>query len=247
MPESSLPLLSPDWPAPARVVAATTLRQGGSSLPPYDSFNQGLHVGDEPAAVADNRARLQAACPGLSALQWLDQVHGTAVVRAGEQLLPAADGCYSREPGQGCAVMTADCLPVLFCNRDGSEVAAAHAGWRGLQAGVLESTVAAMASAPHTLLAWLGPAIGPAQFEVGAEVREAFVASDSRAETAFVAVRPGHYLADLYRLARQRLQACGVDQVYGGGFCTFDDRQRFYSYRRDGVTGRMASLIYIAE
>jgi YfiH family protein len=240
-------LITPDWPAPATVSALATTRLGGLSSTPWNTFNLGNHVGDEAATVAGNRERLQTCLATGTRVQWLAQVHGATVVPAqcaGET--PEADGSWTRYPGIACAVLTADCLPVLFCDRGATAVAAAHAGWRGLAAGVLEATVHALPVAPDRLLAWLGPAIGPGAFEVGAEVREAFLAGGAGPETslAFVpAARKGHFYADIYRLARLRLQAAGVTAIFGGGFCTFSDSQRFYSYRRDGVTGRMASLI----
>ena len=237
----------PDWPAPRGVRALVTTRAGGVSDGPYAGCNLGDHVGDDPAAVAANRAQLTAALDGAGPVLWLDQVHGTGVVGADDWAPGAvADASWSGRPGPACAVLTADCLPVLFCARDGSRVAAAHAGWRGLAAGVLEATVAALDADPGALLAWLGPAIGPAAYEVDATVREAFVAGDAATATAFVATRPGHWLADLYALARRRLALAGVDAVYGGGLCTASDPARFYSYRRDGVTGRMASLVWLS-
>lgn len=214
--------------------------------------------------VQANRAALQRQCPGLEQIQWLNQVHGTAVVESGTGGVLEADACYTREPGLACAIMTADCLPLLFCDRSGQHVAAAHAGWRGLLAGVIENTVAHISGqgAGHNseqlvsdsigseLLVWMGPAISQHHFEVGAEVRRAFVAAASSSEqpateSAFRAGdRPGHYFADLYQLARIRLAALGITQVYGGDFCSYAEKERFFSYRRDGETGRMATLIY---
>lgn len=236
----------PEWPAPVRVRALQTLRSGGVSPAPYDSLNLGDHVGDQPENIAANRSRLRSCLPAEP--RWLQQVHGATVVDGAGLVKPvAADGIYSRQQGVVCGVMTADCLPVLFCDAAGSVVAAAHAGWRGLVAGVLENTVAAMGVPAANLMAWMGPAIGPDAFEVGDEVRAAFIAADSAAAGAFVPGRPGKWQADIYSLARLRLKACGVDQVFGGGFCTVSDRKRFFSYRRDGVTGRMASLIWLAH
>lgn len=248
-------LIHPDWPVPAHVAAVCTTRVGGVSVAPFDSLNLGDHVGDDPVAVATNRAALVAACSGLHAISWLQQVHGIEVVAADAAHTVAADAQFSRTQGLGCAVMTADCLPVLFCDRQGTQVAAAHAGWRGLCAGVLEQTVATFPD-PANVLAWLGPAIGPAAFEVGAEVRDQFLAQPwstgesvvERAATAdcfHPASKAGLYLADIYSLARLRLMAAGVTSVYGGELCTVADPSRFYSYRRDGVTGRIASLIYL--
>ena len=247
------PFIEPEWPAPDNVYALSTTRRGGCSEVPFESFNVGDHVGDDARAVAKNRTMLCGALPAGAQVHWLSQVHGTDVVEAGQGgLLPAADAQWSRTSGAVCTVMTADCLPVLLCSLDGDVVASAHAGWRGLMAGVLENTVAAMAARPERLLAWLGPAIGPAAFEVGAEVRDAFLSSAEPATHAVVrdcfapaVERPGHYLADLYALARVRLAQSGVTRIFGGGFCTLSDGDRFFSYRRDGQTGRMASLILL--
>ena len=246
--------IEPDWPAPANVLALSTTRQGGRSVAPYASFNLAHHVEDEALAVEANRAILAAALPGDATIQWLNQVHGTEVVEAGpdDGPCPEADAVWSCQPRMACAVMTADCLPVLFCTASGDRVAAAHAGWRGLLGGVLEATAAALAVSPDGLLAWLGPAIGPQAFEVGAEVREAYLAAASATESAGIAAcfvpnpaNPRHYFADIYALARIRLRAIGLTRVYGGGWCTCSDQQRFFSYRRDGCTGRMASLILL--
>ncbi len=235
----------PDWPAPAAVRALQTLRTGGVSAAPWASFNLGTHVGDAPGHVAANRARLGSLLPAPPL--WLNQVHGTAVADADAAAgLPDADAAVSRLPGRVCAVMTADCLPVLLCDCDGTVVGAVHAGWRGLCAGVIEATVAAMRVPPERLLAWLGPAIGPATFEVGDEVRAAFVAHDAQAAAAFRAAAPGKWLADIFLLARQRLARAGVGAVHGGGQCTVADEVRFFSYRREGTTGRMATLIWLA-
>lgn len=247
------PVIEPDWPAPANVLALCTTRQGGRSAAPYDSFNLALHVGDSQTAVLANRAMLVDTLPAGAEIAWLEQVHGTAVVEARPgAALPVADAQWSRRRGVACAVMTADCLPVLLCSTAGEVVAAAHAGWRGLLGGVLEATVASMDAPAETVLAWLGPAIGPAAFEVGQEVRAAFLAvaatgDAQRVEACFTpsVARPGHWFADLYALARTRLAALGVTRVYGGEYCTHRDDSRFFSYRRDGQTGRMASLILL--
>ena len=247
------PCIKPDWPAPANVVAFTTLRGGGHSAAPYASLNLADHVADDPAAVRANRAVLCNLLPPAASVHWLTQVHGAEVVQAADTAaIPRADAHWSRGVGQACAVLTADCLPVLFCSLDGEVVAAAHAGWRGLLDGVLENTVAAMGVAPDQLLAWLGPAIGPDCFEVGAEVRAAFMAASRPVHLALTdacfapsPVKPGHYHADLYALARLRLDHLGPDRIFGGGFCTFTEADRFFSYRRDGRTGRMASLILL--
>lgn len=246
--------LQPDWPAPATVHAAVSTRNGGVSRPPYDSFNLAGHVGDDPAAVAANRSRLQQALALPEQPVWLTQVHGVAVMRLdGHTPVPAApacDACYSNQPGKVCAVMTADCLPVLFCSRDGREVAAAHAGWRGLVDGVLLTTVQQFACLPADLLVWLGPAIGPASFAVGDDVRDRFLQQWSACGAAavaacFVPLHPGHWLCDIYALARLQLQqVAGVSAIHGGGEDTCGDSDRFYSFRRDGDTGRMVSLIW---
>jgi hypothetical protein len=237
----------PDWPAPANVRAAVTTRIGGVSHAPYDSFNLATHVGDDPAAVRANRASLRSALALPSEPLWLKQVHGITVVDAAQGgVEPEADGAYATQPGAVCVVLTADCLPVLLCNRAGTKVAALHAGWRGLAGGVIEAGVRALGVPGSELLAWLGPAIGPQAFEVGPEVRAAFVQQDAQAAQAFRAAREGKYLADIYLLARQRLQRLGVAAVYGGGFCTVTDSTRFFSYRRDGACGRMAALIWLA-
>ncbi|MEW6134055.1 MAG: peptidoglycan editing factor PgeF [Pseudomonadota bacterium] len=238
--------LKPEWPAPAAVHALVTTRMGGVSQPPYDSLNLGDHVGDDPAAVARNRALLSPFLPAEP--KWLKQVHGTSVAKT-DSLLEAmeADAAVAFSPGTVCAVLTADCLPVLFCDRRGTRVAAVHAGWRGLAAGVLEAGVAAMRCRTGDILAWLGPAIGPRAFEVGGEVREAFVRDLPAAAAAFAPAQPGKWLADLYLLARLRLARAGVHEVYGGGLCTYSDSARFYSHRRDKITGRMAALIWLGK
>lgn len=235
--------LTPDWPAPAGVKACVTTREGGVSLAPFDSLNLGDHVGDDPTAVAENRRRLIDRFVITPA--WLQQVHGIAVVEADPTQVATADASWTATLGIACTAMTADCLPVLFCNRAGTRVAAAHAGWRGLANGVLEATLDSLAVPANEILAWLGPAIGPQAFEVGPEVREAFIAQRPEAVEAFAASpNAGKFLADIYQLARLRLAARGVTAVYGGGFCTVND-PRFFSYRRNPRTGRFASLIWI--
>ncbi|OOZ40542.1 hypothetical protein BOW53_07360 [Solemya pervernicosa gill symbiont] len=240
--------IAPDWPAPHTVHAYTTTRAGGVSEAPFHSFNLATHVGDRDQHVQQNRQRLITELALPDSPVWLDQVHGTDVVAADQiSVGQCADAVFSWRSGKVCAVMTADCLPLLFCNRQGSVVAAAHAGWRGLAAGVIESTVEAMGVATADLLVWLGPAIGPEVFEVGDEVRREFVDHQIEAEQAFKSSSiEGRWLADLYQLARLRLARCGVAQIYGGDYCTYSDAEHFYSYRRDGETGRMASLIWIA-
>jgi len=234
----------PDWPAPANVRALITTRSGGVSTGPYASMNLGQRVDDDMQSVRTNRASLQDLLPAEP--KWLLQVHGVDVVDADRLQQPVeADAAVARNPCSVCTVMVADCLPVLLTDRAGSVVAAAHAGWRGLTAGVLENTVRAMGPAPGELLAYLGPAIGPSAFEVGADMRDAFLARSADAACAFVAHKPGKWLADLFALARQRLRASGVTQIYGGGLCTYSDPRRFFSHRRDKVTGRMAALIWL--
>lgn len=237
--------LTPHWPAPAWVRACVTTRAGGVSVAPYESFNLAAHVEDDPAAVTKNRQRLlsQLGCRPA----WLQQVHGIAVVQADPECVEQADASWTATSGVACTVMTADCLPALFCDRAGTRVAAAHAGWRGLANGVLEATLDALAVEPQDTLVWLGPAIGPQAFEVGAEVREAFVSQHAQAASAFVpSTNDGRFMADIYQLARIRLAARGITAVYGGGFCTVND-ERFYSYRRAAQTGRFASLIWLAD
>ncbi len=255
-----LTVLRPEWPAPPTVNAAVSTRRGGVSAPPFDSLNLGAHVGDQLGAVTENRRRLGRSLALPTEPTWLQQVHGTRTVSADKGAACEADAVHADRAGSVCAVLTADCLPVLFCDRAGTRVAAAHAGWRGLRSGILESTLSAFETASDNILAWLGPAIGPAAFEVGPEVREAFLASDPGAGEAFrpspfdstdaggrtqEAAGEGRWLADLYTLARRRLERAGVGGVYGGGFCTYTNDDYFYSYRRDGDTGRMASLIWI--
>ncbi len=237
--------LTPDWPAPAHVRACVTTRAGGVSLAPFDSLNLGDHVEDDPQAVAGNRQILTTALHCQPA--WLRQVHGVQVVEANPAQVAEADASWSATPGIASAVLTADCLLALFCDRAGTRVAAAHAGWRGLAGGVLEATLDALALPAREVLVWLGPAIGPQAFEVGAEVREAFLASHAEAARAFTpSVNAGKFMADIYQLARIRLAARDVTAVYGGGFCTVSDT-RFYSYRRAARTGRFASLIWLVD
>lgn len=241
-------LIRPRWPASTRVHACFTTRDGGVSEGVYDGLNLGDHVADAPQAVAQNRRRLCQALGLTSEPLWLEQVHGIEVFHCQGPAPfppPRADAAVTRLTGQALTVMTADCLPVLLCDQAGTVVATAHAGWRGLCDGVLEQTVQAMGVPGAQLLAWLGPAIGPSAFEVGDEVRAAFMAQDPAAVTAFRPHVPGKWWADLPLLARQRLARVGVAQVYGGDLCTHSDARRFYSYRRDGQTGRMAGLIWL--
>jgi YfiH family protein len=235
----------PDWPAPANVKSLITTRNGGVSTGAYTSFNLGLRTGDDEASVIANRRQLRTFLPQEP--KWLRQVHGSHVINADNAPEDVeADGSIARQAGTVCAVLVADCMPVLLCTRSGDCVGIAHAGWRGLSAGVIENTLHAMGASPGDVLAWLGPAIGPDAFEVGDDVRDAFLAADRAAAAAFKPLGAGKWLADLFGLARQRLAACDVREIYGGGLCTYRDPARFYSYRRDKMTGRMAALIWLA-
>lgn len=237
--------LTPDWPAPASVRACVTTREGGVSEAPFDSLNLGDHVDDRPEAVAENRRRLTDHFSIKPA--WLQQVHGIAVAQADPGIVATADASWTATPGIACAAMTADCLPALFCDRAGTRVAAAHAGWRGLAAGVLEATLDSLDVPAAEVLVWLGPAIGPKAFEVGPEVREVFINQLPEAAEAFVpSDNAGKFMADIYMLARLRLAERGVTAVYGGGFCTVTD-PRFFSYRRASRTGRFASLVWLTR
>ncbi len=241
-------IYQPDWPAPEAVSAAITTRRGGVSEGPWKSFNLGVHVGDDQAAVSANRTRLRRAM-GLAPEQvhWMEQVHGTRLVRVPPvEPCPVADAAWTDLPGHACVVMTADCLPVLMCDRAATRVGVAHAGWRGLAAGVVEK-LAGIFPDPGDVLAFLGPAIGFSSFEVGVEVREAFLAADPEAHIHFEPVSPlgETWCCDLYGLARHQLNQLGITRIYGGDACTFSDESDFYSYRRDGTTGRMASLIWL--
>jgi polyphenol oxidase len=246
------PLLFADWPAPRGVHAFTTLRHGaGVSQPPFDDFNLGNRYaadGDDPIAVERNRASLVEHAGLPTAPHWLKQAHGVDVVRCdampGSGDEPVADASVTSTPGVVLAILTADCLPVVFAADDGREVAAAHAGWRGLAAGVLEATLAAMHTPAERIAAWLGPAAGPRAYEIGEEVHRAFVDLDAKTEAAFVPTRPGHWRVDLYALARMRLAQAGVTRVHGGDLCTISDPRRFFSHRRDARTGRMATLVW---
>ena len=257
--EDAIEVIRPDWPAAENIHAFCSTRNKGVSHDEYASLNLALHVEDEPGLVLANRLQLNHQLRLPDEPVWLDQVHGNRVVNANfinsskqatevnhNELLapPQADASFTETANTVCAVMTADCLPVLICNRKGSKVAAAHAGWRGLADGVIETTVAALSERHSELLVWLGPAIGPQAFEVGEDVCDAFVKNQPKSIEAFKQNRPGHYLADIYQLARLRLENIGIDAVYGGEYCTFTDAERFYSYRRDGKTGRQASLIW---
>lgn len=237
-------LIFPDWPAPANVRALQTTRVGGVSAEPYDSLNLAGHVGDDALKVAANRQLLSPYVP--TEPLWLNQVHGIVVVDAAiASCLPEADASFTRASNVVCSTMTADCLPVLLCDEAGTVVAAAHAGWRGLCDGVVEAAIAAMQTPPKNLMAWLGPAIGPNAFEVGIEVRDAFISHARKAQLAFGPIADDKWLGDIYLLAKQRLHRLGIERIYGGGLCTYTDQARFFSFRRDGVTGRMASMIWL--
>jgi YfiH family protein len=236
-----------EWPAPDNVRAFYSERRGGVSRREFDSLNLATHVGDEPRHVAENRARLADAAGLPSPPVWLHQVHGSTVIAADSLVpdhIPTADAAYTRARGTVCAVLTADCVPVLLTDVRGRSVAAAHAGWRGLAEGVLQNAVAALACGPSEVIAWLGPAISAASYEVGPEVVEAFIRHDAAATAAFERNARGRWQADLYALARHSLAACGVQAVHGGGFCTFEQSDRFFSHRRESPCGRMATLIW---
>lgn len=244
--------ITPEWPVPANVRSYISTRIGGVSASPYASNNLGLHVGDDPELVAKNRAQLSDELGLAQMPQWLEQVHGVKVVNAkGDGVVRTADGSYSDQPGQACLVMTADCLPILLCDRQGTQVAALHCGWRSLAKGICARGLQKFTAKPGDILAYLGPAISQPHFEVGVDVLEAFFKAARNQEhaehiaTAFVsAQRPLHFYADIYALARAELNALGVTAIYGGDYCTYADESRFYSFRRDKVTGRMASLIW---
>lgn len=256
---SAQPWMEADWPAPPGVCAFTTTRHGaGGSQPPFDTFNLGNRTaadGDDPAQVQRNRDELQRLAGLPSAPHWLRQVHGTGAMRfdappvaQGIEAEPVADAAVTSVPGVVLAILTADCLPVVFAARDGGEVAAAHAGWRGLADGMLENTLAAMHTPAGSVIAWLGPAAGPDHYEIGADVREAFLAHSPTAGAAFTATRPGHWRVDLYALARQRLLAAGMRpaDIHGGNLCTIADPARWFSHRRDRRSGRIATLVWMA-
>ncbi len=238
----------PDWPAPNTVKAISTTRQGGFSPPPFDSFNLGTHVGDNLDIVTKNRDSLLDMVQLPEPPRWLNQVHGIDVSLASNwQENDQADAIVSKQSNQVCTIMTADCLPILLCNRQGDTVAAIHAGWRSLAAGIIEKTVPHFNYPSHEILAWFGPAIGPSQFEVGSDVYHIFTHHDEYAQKAFIQTSDSHYLADIYELAKQRLNALGIYAIYGGNMCTVTESDRFFSYRRDGITGRMATMIWISN
>ena len=240
----TLRFIKPDWPAPPGIRAASTLRVGGASTGRYESLNLGSHVGDKPESVSENRNQLVTSLGLPSPPGWLTQVHGNSAVDAADSDAPEADAGYTHESGVVCAVMTADCLPILLCKQDGSGIAAVHAGWRGLENGIVEASIDTLGS--PNLLAWLGPAIGPEAFEVGAEVRASFLAKSKDYTTAFSAAGQDKYLADMYQLGRITLIRAGVNvaDIFGGGWCTYHQPNDFFSYRRDHTTGRMATLIW---
>jgi len=251
--KTELQLITPNWPAPDNIHAVSTTRISGESTGVYAGLNLAQHVGDDPQTVEQNRRQLSTALELPNEPFWLNQVHQATALNASTQrnsveasITPNADASFSSQENHVCAVMTADCLPVLICNSQGDKVSAIHAGWRGLAEGVIENAVAALGERPGRLMAWLGPAIGPQAFEVGEEVRSVFVEKFAQAEAAFIQNRPGHYLADIYQLARLVLSSVGVKAIYGGEYCTFNDANHFYSYRRDGTTGRQASLIWFS-
>jgi len=239
---SKVDFIIPDWPAPANVKAIQTTRLGGYSVAPYGSLNLGLHVQDDGLAVAKNRQLLSDYLP--SEPVWLNQVHGVEVIDVTKSLcVQDADASFSKNKNVVCVTMTADCLPVLLCNQQGTAVASIHAGWRSLCDGVIEATIKMMGVESEELMAWLGPAIGPDAFEVGSEVREAFIAQDAQADQAFKAYGD-KWLGDLYGIAKQRLNKQGLNKIYGGGECTYSNPSRYFSFRRDGLTGRMATMIW---
>jgi hypothetical protein len=243
-------VLRPGWSGALSVRAAMTLRSGGISVAPFDTLNLGTHVGDDPSAVHENRRRVLESLQLPSEPAWLEQVHGTTVINLDEaqsNTPPRADAAVARTPSRVCVIQVADCMPVLFAARNGSVIGAAHAGWRGLANGVLEATITAMKYDPTDLLVWLGPAIGPAHFEVGDDVRDAFLAAGGprpRIESAFTRNARQRWQCDLYALARLRLEAQGISEISGGQWCTYTESSRFFSYRRDGRCGRMAALIW---
>lgn len=243
-----MPGICPDWPAPGNVHAWSTFRTGGVSEAPYDQLNLADHVGDDKHTVSRNRQLLKQSLALPSEPCWLEQVHGIDVIEASTAMENnVADGSFASKPGHVCVVMTADCLPVLLCNKQGTVVAAVHAGWRGLLQGVIPAAVEKLQIQNEHILAWLGPAIGPQSFEVGREVKEAFMNADLNNDAAFLPSTAGHFFANLYQLAELQLKRLGIKNVYGQKWCTYQDKSHYFSYRRDGVTGRMASLIWLSE
>lgn len=238
--------ITPDWPAPANIKAFTTLRDGGYSKPPYNSLNLALHVEDEPNTVLANRRLLVEQLKLPSMPIWLNQIHSTITVDAGNiHHIPDADASFTTKPGIVCAVLTADCLPLLVCNKQGTLVSAIHAGWRGLAKGVIEAAISPLTAKPDDLLVWLGPAMGPQKFEVGADVIDLFIAHDAAAKAAFTQYTATTWLADIYQLAKQRLHKLGIRHIFGGTHCTYTEQDLFFSFRRDAKTGRMANMIWM--
>lgn len=242
----SLEYIFPDWPAPNNIACVTTTRAGGYSTNTYNSLNLGLHVEDHEADVNKNRSLIKDDLQLPAEPIWLNQIHGTKVLNVSGECPKnvTADAAYTNEIGVVCAVLTADCLPVLFCDQAGENIAVAHAGWRGLLNGVLENTIHALPVENNKIMCWLGPAIGPNKFEVGEEVVKEFVEKDARHKNAFQVQSNLKYLADIYQLAENILGFTGVQEMYGGKYCTYTEEEKFYSYRRDGQTGRMATLIW---
>lgn len=244
-------ILYADWPAPDNIRALVTSRTKGVSEAPYDQFNLAQHVGDCEKSVNENRRMLIQQCPGLERIQWLNQTHGTEVVEANTGKIIDADASFTQKEGIACAILTADCLPIVICDRDGIQVAAIHAGWRGLAMGIVERTVTHFSMPARDLLVWFGPAISQSKFEVGQDVLNVFLGQSTplikkKINAAFSPSlnRPEHYFADLYQIARVKMNALGINKIYGGHWCSYSDPSQFYSYRRDGVTGRTATLIY---
>ena len=238
----------PDWPAPKNIKAISTTRNGGYSLAPYKQLNLGLHVGDDVDLVLKNRQLITDSAQLPEAPRWLEQTHSTNVLTSQNwQTDSVADAMVSQHSDHVCTVMTADCLPILLCDQQGTMVAAIHAGWRGLQAGIIENTIKHFSCPAAEIMAWFGPAIGPSQFEVGEEVYQQFVCSAPQASSAFQPTDEQHYLANIYLLAKQRLNSNGISAIYGGQLCTVSDSQQFFSYRREGVTGRMATMIWLTD
>ena len=241
-------VIIPPWPAPPNVKAYSTTRIGGVSQGPYSSLNLAHHVDDNPDHVKENREIIKNTIPLPDQPHWLTQIHSNRVLLADNvQKYAPGDGTYTHTPNVVCAVLAADCLPILICNHHGTAVAALHGGWRGLADGIIENGIRAMGIPEHQLMAWLGPAIGPKYFEVGPEVKDRFVAMDPNTTKAFTATNSGKYLANIYLIAQVRLNHFGIREIYGGNYCTYSEQERFYSYRRDGATGRMASMIYITN
>ncbi len=245
---TKLKTITPDWPAPPIVKAYTTTRLGGTSLPPFDSLNIGYSSGDNKSSVEQNRHLVYQSLQLPSEPVWRKQIHSN-IACAADSAIQEADALYSNQPNQVCAIQTADCLPILLCNQVGTEVAAIHAGWRGLADNIIANTLALFSSPKQHLLAWLGPAISQEHFEVGTDVRDSFLKQNSKNTQAFIPhpKQANKYFADLYQLARLQLRALGITAIYGANYCTYSNKQHFFSYRRDHITGRMASLIWLQK